>query len=239
MHGNVYRVSVAIAAVVALSACERTAGNDHPVPATAVTTTATTTVVPETTVTAATTEAPADHRLPSYGVLETSRRPVAAGETTCSPAPGAGKTAEVKAAEPGAPILTIAVPNGFTLGPGQGDVAAKLSGPAGLTGAVLITPTTLDAADAFQKYADDRTAGYDINSVSVLPAELCEYSGQKLMGMLAAKPGHGINYVDRIAHVWTNTGDFLVALQLQGPTGAPGLDEAASVMLADFGVRIT
>ncbi|CAM5741408.1 hypothetical protein MAUB1S_01622 [Mycolicibacterium aubagnense] len=83
-----------------------------------------------------------------------------------------------------------------------------------------ITPTRQDAASAFREYADTRTAGHEYNSVSILPDELCGYSGQKLMGVLADKPGSGDDYVDRIVHVWTNTGDHLIALQLQGPTGS-------------------
>jgi hypothetical protein len=38
--------------------------------------------------------------------------------------------------------------------------------------------------------------------------------------------------------VWTNAGDFLIAVQLQGPNGAAGFDDAQSVLLADFGVRM-
>ena len=91
-----------------------------------------------------------------------------------------------------------------------------------MTGTVTIAPTTLDAAAAFQKYADDRTADYEISSVSVLPGELCDYSGQELMGLLADKPGQGIDYADRVVHVWTNDGDFLIALRLEAPNGIAG-----------------
>ena len=57
-----------------------------------------------------------------------------------------------------------------------------------MTGTVTIAPTTLDAAAAFRKYADERTADYEISSVSMLPGELCDYSGQELMGLLADSP---------------------------------------------------
>ena len=134
---------------------------------------------------------------------------------------------------------TALLRSGFAPGaPGQGDVALNLTGPDGMTGTVTIAPTTLDAAAAFQKYADDRTADYEISSVSILPGELCDYSGQDLMGTLADQPGHGIDYADRVVHVWTGDGDFLIALRLEAPNGTAGLDDAKSVMLADFGVRM-
>ena len=98
--------------------------------------------------------------------------------------------------------------------------------------------TTLDPAAAFQQYADQRTADYEINSVSLLPGELCAYSGQELMGVLADDPAQTIDYADRIIHVWTNNGDYLIAVQLQGPAKSADLDAAKSVLLADFGIRM-
>ena len=144
------------------------------------------------------------------------------------------------------PLLTAApavaaIVGNRVYGPGeapQGDVALNLTGPDGITGTVRISPTTLDPAAAFQQYADQRTADYAINSVSLLPGDLCGYSGQELMGMLADQPGQGINYVDRIAHVWTDDGDYLIALQLQAPAKTADLDAAQSVLLADFGIRM-
>ena len=50
--------------------------------------------------------------LPPYGVVETTKRPVAAGETTCAPDSAPADAAEARVAAPGAPIVTIAVPEG-------------------------------------------------------------------------------------------------------------------------------
>lgn len=178
--------------------------------------------------------------LPTYGVVETTKRVLAAGEQTCDAPAAPAQTMTATTGAPGSPTVIIAVPDGFTPGAQpSGDVALNLTGPDGMTGTVRITPTTQDAAAAFQQYADARTAGHEFNSVSVLPDELCGYSGQKLMGVLADKPGSGSDYVDRIVHVWTNNGDYLVALQLQGPAGSKGLDAAKPVLLGDFGIRMS
>lgn len=199
-----------------------------------------------TTTTHATSPAPAgsstatseEFTLPAYGVEPTTTRALAPGETTCEPDGGAANTVDATGAAPGSPTAIVAVPDGFTSAPGTGDTALTMTGPDGLTATVTITPTTLDAAAAFQQYADQRTAKASINSVSVLPGDLCGYSGQELMGILADKPGDGIDYADRIVHVWTASGDYLIAIALQGPNGAPGLDAAKSVALADFGIRM-
>lgn len=178
--------------------------------------------------------------LPAYGVVETTKRAVAAGEQTCDPPSPPAQTMTATTGAPGAPTVVVAIPDGFRQGaPPSGDVALNLTGPDGLTGTVKITPTRQDAASAFREYADTRTAGHEYNSVSILPDELCGYSGQKLMGVLADKPGSGDDYVDRIVHVWTNTGDYLIALQLQGPTGSKGIDAAKPVLLGDFGIRMS
>jgi hypothetical protein len=171
--------------------------------------------------------------------VETTKRPVTAGETVCEPETAPASTIEVRSAAAGSPTVIIGVPDGFTPGvPPEGEVALNLTGPDGMTGTVTIAPTTLDAADAFKQYANDRTADHEITSVSLLPGELCDYSGQELMGILADQPGQGIEYADRIVHVWTDNGDFLIAVRLQAPSGAPGLDSAKSVMLSDFGIRM-
>ncbi len=177
--------------------------------------------------------------LPAYGVVDTTKRPVAAGEQTCGPPRPPAPTMTATTGAPGAPSVIVAVPDGFSPGaPPSSDVALNLTGPDGLTGTVKITPTTQDAASAFRQYADARTAGHEYNSVSILPDELCGYSGQKLMGVLGDKPGSGNDYADRIVHVWTNNGDYLIALQLQGPTGSKGIDAAKAVLLGDFGIRM-
>lgn len=233
------RVVGVVAAGVALSACSRTAPAPVAAPEPTSTTVSTTSADPTTSPGATTTsnlEAP--HDLPDYGVLETSKRPVSAGETTCAPDTPPAQTVEAHSAAPGSPTVLLGLPDGFTpAADPQGDIALNLTGPDGMTGTVTITPTTLDAAAAFQAYGDDRTKGSEISSLSVLPGDLCGYSGQELMGMLADQPGQGIEFADRVVHVWTNDGNFLIAIRLQAPKGT-SLDAAKSVLLADFGIRM-
>ncbi|MCV7365295.1 hypothetical protein H7K19_27510 [Mycolicibacterium neworleansense] len=138
---------------------------------------------------------------------------------------------------PGSPSLTVAVPEGFTEVTPHA-AAVRLTGPAEMTAEITLTPTTRTARADFEHYADERVAKYPINSVSVLPGDLCGYSGQKLMGMLAEQPGKSIEYADRIVHVWTNDGAFLAVVRLEAPSGTPGFDEASSKMLADFGITM-
>ena len=239
MNSSMFRVVAGCLTLALLSGCARStegtaadAGSSEPDQTTM-------SVTPSTTAAATPTSSADMNSLPAYGVVETTKRSVAAGETVCEPETAPPNTVEARSAAAGSPTVIIGVPDGFTPGaPPAGDVALNLTGPDGMTGTVTITPTTLDAADAFKQYADDRTADYEINSVSLLPGELCDYSGQELMGILADQPGQGIDYADRIVHVWTDNGDFLIALQLQAPNGTPGLDLAKSVMLSDFSIRM-
>ena len=74
-----------------------------------------------------------------------------------------------------------------------------------------------------------------VSSVSVIPGELCGYSGQKLMGAWSDTPQNAVQYEDRIAHIWTNSGDnYLVAVHVQAPPGTPGFDSAAALLTEDF-----
>jgi len=171
------------------------------------------------------------------GVLETTKHPIAPNAVVC-PSPGSGQTAVASTGDPGAPQVTIALPPGWTSQPGSGNVGVQLSGPGGMVGDVTITAVSLDAAASFTHYADDVMAKYPISSLSALPDELCGYSGQKLMGNWADSPDKSIQYKDRIVHVWTNDKDYLVAVHVQAPSGAVGFDEAASVLIGDFGVSI-
>nr|MDT0523845.1 hypothetical protein [Streptomyces sp. DSM 41633] len=116
--------------------------------------------------------------------------------------------------------------------------AVRLTGPAGMTAEITLTPTTRTARADFQRYADDRVSKYPINSVSVLPGDLCGYSGQKLMGTLAEQPGRGIRYADRIVHIWTNDGAFLGAVRVEAPGVTADFDQTSSAMLADFGITM-
>ena len=102
---------------------------------------------------------------------------------------------------------------------------------------VTIARTQLDPAAAFTEYADKVMAVSAVSSVSVLPAELCGYSGQKLMGAWSASPQQSVEFLDRIVHVWTNTNNYLVAVHVQAPAGTDGFD-AASTVMEDFAVGI-
>ena len=121
--------------------------------------------------------------------------------------------------------------------------------------ALIITPASLveqcadewnclvhvrcDPAAAFRKYADDLMAESAVSTVSVLPGELCGYSGQKLMGAWSDTPQNAVGYEDRIAHIWTNSGtNYLVAVHVQAPTGTPGFDAAAALLTEDFEILL-
>lgn len=229
---NPMAMGVGALAVVAMVGCANGGPVNSPVAP------ATTVAAPVTTAPAVTTSSsrPApEFALPAYGVEPTTTRALAAGEITCPPPPGPTVTAGSQA--PGSPTLTVAVPEGFTEVTPHA-AAVRLTGLAGMTAEITLTPTTRTARADFEQYADDRVAKHSISSVSVLPGDLCGYSGQKLMGVLADRPGKGTRYADRIVHVWTNGGDFLAAVRVEAPSGTPEFDQASSAMLADFGITM-
>ncbi len=157
---------------------------------------------------------------------------------TC-PVDGTGNvTFGAKVSDPAAPQLVIGVPAGFLPSTGEGDVAVTMPGPDGMSATVTIAATELTPEAAFKQYGDKLTAGTEFSSISVLPGDLCGYSGQRLMGSLAAKPGQAKEFRDRIVHIWTNTKNYLVAVHLEGATGVAGFDAAESVLMADFGIVI-
>lgn len=236
MKSALIRMGAGTLAAAALSGCATgTVEGSRPATTIPATTTAGTTQ-PTTTTTAAdgTSSAPS-FEMPVYGVEPTTTRVLAPGEVTCPPP--SGRTVTVHSAVPGSPTLTVGVPEGFSEVTSHGD-GVRLTGPAGMTAEITLTPTSRDARDDFERYSDDRVAKYPINSVSVLPGDLCGYSGQKLMGMLAEQPGKATDYADRIVHLWTNSGDFLAVVRLDAPGKTPGFDEARSAMLADFGITM-
>lgn len=175
---------------------------------------------------------------PDFGVVPTSTTPIPAGTVTCEPEqrPPVGMVAQV--ADSVAPVITIAVPEGWSMQGGTGDVGAELAGPDGMSATVTIMPTTLGPQAAFAEYADELTADAAVSSLSVLPAELCDYSGQKLLGALSDTPEEAIEFVDRIVHVWTNSRDYLISVHAEAPTGTNGFDPAATQLTQDFEVRI-
>ncbi|WP_286274538.1 hypothetical protein [Mycobacterium antarcticum] len=182
------------------------------------------------------TSAPSTPDFPTMGVAPTLREAIPPNALVCLPPPTPGTPATVQIGDPAAPRIVISLPEGWTAAPDPAGLT--LSGPAGMFGAVTIAETALDPAAAFEKYADDLTADAPISSVSVLPAENCGFSGQRLMGMLSGGAAASQTYEDRIAHVWTNTKDYLVAIHVAAPEGSPAFDAATSVLTADFAVTI-
>ncbi|AGB21445.1 hypothetical protein Mycsm_01019 [Mycobacterium sp. JS623] len=171
----------------------------------------------------------------TFGVVPTTRAPMPANIVACSQTikPSVRMTAEVD--DPQAPRVTVGVPDKWSMTAGTGDVGGKLAGPGGMAATITVAATKLDPAAAFRKYTDDLMAESTVSSVSVLPGELCGYSGQKLMGAWSDTPQNAVQYEDRIVHVWTNSGpDYLVAVHVQAPTGTPGFDSAAALLTEDF-----
>jgi hypothetical protein len=179
---------------------------------------------------------PAQESDPSmFGVVPTKRAPVPPNTMACSQPikPAVRMVAQVN--DPAAPKITVGVPDGWSMSATSGDIGGKLAGPDGMTATVTIAPTQLDPAAAFRKYADDLMEGAAVSSVSVIPGQLCEYSGQKLMGAWSDTPQNAVQFDDRIVHVWTNSGnDFLVSVHVEAPTGTSGFDDAASELTEDF-----
>lgn len=229
-------VGLCLAAVV-MSACGKTSdgapvADDVDPPATSATST-TATSTPSTRAIPT-----AEGEFTEPGVVSTTRTSVPAGTVTCElPEPVPDGVATASVSDPGAPRITVALPPGWSTAPGEGDVGAKLTGPDGVSAEITIAKTTLDPAAAFKKYSDDAMAGSAVSSVSVLPADLCGYSGQKLLGSWADSPEQAVEFGDRVAHVWTNSGDYLVAVHVQGPASA-GFDPFTSPMMDDFSIEI-
>jgi hypothetical protein len=172
------------------------------------------------------------------GIVPTTQVPVPVGAVTCPMPNRAGVMITATTADPGAPQILVAVPPGWKSSTGSGDVGARMEGPDGLSAVVTIAPTELDPAAAFRDYTDKLMAQSAVSSVSILPGELCDYSGQKLMGAWSDTPQNSIEFIDRIVHVWTNTTNYLVSVHVQAPTGVHGLDAAGELLTEDFEVRI-
>jgi hypothetical protein len=215
---------VVLVAAGVLTACSRTSDG---VPVAGETSRATTSV------TAKPTE---EADLTPPGVMPTTRTPIPADAVTCSQSgkPPVGMTATVP--DPKAPRITVAVPDGWSMSGGSGDVGGRLAGPDGLTATVTISATTLDPAAAFTHYADAVMARSAVSSVSAMPADLCGYSGQKLMGAWSDSPQQAVEFTDRIVHIWTNSGNYLVAVHVQAPTDTKGFDAASAVLTEDFAI---
>lgn len=227
-----YAVGQAIALTCLLTAC---VDNSEGVPI------AEEAVVTDTTITATSTPSstvPSDPNVDSAqpGIVPTPP-PSATGGGCNLPGP---PREQVSAAvpDPGAPTITMALPAGWSTTAGQGDVGLRLTGPDGMSATVTIAKTTLPPAEAFERYADDAVAASDISTLSVLPAALCGYSGQKLLGSWADSPGPAVEFGDRIAHIATSTGDYLVAVHVEAPAQTADFDPLTSPLLGEFGIVV-
>jgi hypothetical protein len=156
----------------------------------------------------------------------------------CFPQPsGIGTTSVATVSDLAAPRITVAVPDGWTSAPGDGDVALTLSGPDDMTGKVTIAATTLGPAAAFSDYAATLRRTHPDAQVDVAAAQFCGYSSQKLTGTFPG-PSADIAFADRITDIWTNTKTYLVTIHLEGPLGAPGLDGAKTALMQEFTIVI-
>jgi hypothetical protein len=169
-----------------------------------------------------------DETLP--GITSTSRMPVPANSVTCPLPNKPPVSVAASVPDPAAPRVTVGVPQGWSFTAGAGEMAAKLQGPEGMSGDVTIAPTALSPDAAFRDYTDKLLARSPVSTVSILPAQLCEYSGLKLTGTWANDGEKAVEYVDRVVHVWTNGSDYLIGVHVEGPAGAAGLDAASDVV---------
>lgn len=171
------------------------------------------------------------------GVVPASRVPLPAGGGTCAPAPAAGTTVSAEVADPKASRLVVPVPAGWSSATGSGDVAVTMDGPDGRTASVTIATTRLDPEAAFRAHTDRLVDKGAVSTVSIMPAELCDYSGQKLVGAWSDAAANSVEFTDRIVHVWTAAENYLVAIHVEAPTEA-GPDDAATAMLTDVELHV-
>lgn len=152
------------------------------------------------------------------------------------PPPASGSMTKASVADPAAPVLTVALPDGWPSTPGTGDVALTSAGPDGMSVRVTIARTDLDPGGAFLRYASDvRTARPGVK-VTVTAAQFCGYSSQLLSGTGGATGAN--DFADRITHVWTNTQAYLVVVHLEAPGKSPGFEAAKSTVTQQFAVII-
>jgi hypothetical protein len=182
---------------------------------------------------------PGETGISAPGVVATSRAPIPPDSVTCAQPVRPAVKAVAQVPDPQAPQITVAVPNGWSVAAGSGDIGIRLDGPDRMSATVTIVQTQLDPEQAFSEYVDEVMAKSSVSSVSVLPAPLCGYSGQKLMGNWSDTPQQSVEFIDRIAHVWTNSNNYLVAIHVEAPSGTDGFDAASTVLIEDFAVGIT
>lgn len=178
------------------------------------------------------------HGTPAPGIETTLPDHIPPNAFLCFPGPagdGIGTVAQVQDAA--APRITITVPDGWTSEPGERDLALSLSGPDGMSGTVTIAATKLDPARAFSDYAATLAHSKPDFDVATVGAKFCGYSSQKLAGTFSG-PSGPVEFADRLTHIWTNTAQYLVAVDMEGPVDAPGFGAAKTALMQEFAVVI-
>jgi hypothetical protein len=178
---------------------------------------------------------------PVPGIAPTHQGRIPPDAPACVVTPtGDGEAAsEIQAAvsDPAAPRITITVPEGWQSTPGTGDTALMMSGPDTLSATVTIAATDLSPDSAFLRYTAGIGGTMTRRKFSVTGAPFCGYSSQQLAGTLQA-PSGAIDFADRIAHIWTNTKQYLVTIHLESHSGVAGFPAAKSLLTQDFAVVI-
>jgi hypothetical protein len=178
------------------------------------------------------------HGTPPPGIETTLPDHIPPNAFVCFPGPaegGVGTVAQVH--DSAAPRITITIPDGWTGEPGERDLALSLSGPDGMSGTVTIAATNLDPARAFSDYAATLAHSKSDFQVDTVGVKFCGYSSQKLVGTFGG-PSGTVEFSDRLTHIWTNTAQYLVAIDMEGPVDTPGFGAAKTALMQDFAVVI-
>jgi hypothetical protein len=118
MQANMTRLAIGCVALALMCACDRTTSGMASDAGSSTAATTEPSAATESSPTPSTETSGEMHSLPPYGVVENTKHPVTAGETTCAPDSAPTDTVEARSAAPGAPIVTVAVPAGFAQGAG-------------------------------------------------------------------------------------------------------------------------
>jgi len=175
---------------------------------------------------------------PVPGIAPTHPDRIPPDDAACVVAPtGDGEPTVATVSDPEAPRITISVPRGWTSAPGAGDTALTASGPDTLSATVTIAATDLTPESAFLRHTATAGGALPRLKFSITGSPFCGYSSQQLTGTLQG-PSGGIDFADRVTHIWTNTRQYLVTIHVQAHVGTPGFKEARSSLTQDFAVVI-
>lgn len=175
---------------------------------------------------------------PVPGIAPTHPDRIPPNALACVVSPvGDGDPTPAAVSDPQAPRITISVPRDWTSTPGSGDTALMSSGPDTLSATVTIAATDLTPESAFLRHTSTVGGAMPRLKFSVTGSPFCGYSSQQLTGTLQG-PSGGIDFADRITHIWTNTKQYLVTIHVQANAGTQGFKEARSQLTQDFAVVI-